>query len=72
LPEGEAARSAIESVKDLNSRIGIASNLRELGVAEKDLAPLAEAASKDGCRLTNPRECGRVEFRELFQKAYSG
>lgn len=71
-PEGEAARSAIESVKDLNSRIGIASNLRELGVAEKDLAPLAEAASKDGCRLTNPRECGLDEFKELFQKAYSG
>lgn len=71
-PDSEAARAAIGSVRDLNARLGIASNLQDLGVAEKDLEPLAQAASKDGCRLTNPRECGLEDFRGLFRRAYSG
>jgi alcohol dehydrogenase class IV len=72
LESQEAARTAIQAVRDLNRRIGIPSNLKSVGVLDEDLALLAEAASKDSCRLTNPCECGLRDFQALFHKAFEG
>ena len=48
-----AAEEGIAAVKRLSQRLGIPSNLKELGVKPEDFAMMAENAMKDVCSLTN-------------------
>lgn len=65
----QAADSAIEYIKQLNSRIGIVSGLAELGVNESDFNTLTENALKDACGLTNPIQPTFAEVVSLFKAA---
>jgi len=71
MDQSRAARTAIDRVADLNRKIGIPKSLKAAGVKEEDLGPLAQAASEDVCRLTNPRACGIEDFQSLFEKAFA-
>ncbi|MDD2614323.1 MAG: iron-containing alcohol dehydrogenase [Methanosarcina sp.] len=65
----EAADKAIEAIKNLASKIGIPSGLRELGARKEDFKLLAENAMQDVCRLTNPRELSKEDIIEIYRRA---
>lgn len=65
----EAAEKAIDAIKNLASRIGIPSGLKELGAREEDFELLAENAMQDVCRLTNPREFSKEDIIEIYRRA---
>ncbi|MCA9411972.1 MAG: iron-containing alcohol dehydrogenase [Candidatus Omnitrophica bacterium] len=71
-PDEEASRIAIERVRELNKDLGIPSSLKEAGVPESDLGPLAKQAIADPCHATNARPCTLEDFQKLFSQAYSG
>ena len=45
---------------------------KEIGVKEKDLEALTDAAMKDVCTGGNPRPCKKAEILSVYQKAYYG
>lgn len=66
----EAAKAAVEAVRQLSIRVGIPQHLSELGIKEEDLPRLAKAAAADVCTPGNPREVGENDLLELYKKAY--
>ena len=64
----EAADAAVQAVKDLAVRVGIPQHLSELGIQEKDLDRLADAAFADVCTPGNPREVNKEIILNLYQK----
>ena len=54
----------------LNTRIGLPTQLREMGLASTDLDSLAERAAKDHCSATNPRSVSVEACHQLYQDAY--
>lgn len=68
----DAAKAAVDAVKDLAIRVGIPQHLRDLGkgITEADLARLAKAALQDVCTPGNPREVTEEVALELYKKAF--
>lgn len=66
----EAAKAAVEAVRQLSIRVGIPQHLSELGIKEEDLPRLAKAAAADVCPPGNPREVSENDLLELYKKAY--
>lgn len=64
----ENAQLAISAVKSLAVKVGIPAHLSELGITEKDLDKLAEAAANDVCTPGNPREVTKDIIIELYRK----
>ena len=69
LTKNQAARAAIEAIRELSKSIGIPSGLNELGVKTEDLAVMAENAQKDACMLTNPRKATHAQVVDIFKAA---
>ena len=65
----EAAEKAITSIRKLIKDSDMPTNLRGLGVAEKDLDAIAERAMWDMCTSGNPREIGRDQFLAIAKRA---
>ncbi|MGA8598466.1 MAG: iron-containing alcohol dehydrogenase [Bryobacteraceae bacterium] len=59
-----------ECTAELNEICGILPRLRDYGVPEDALPPLAEKALEDGCHLLNPRPCTRESLLELYQSSW--
>ena len=68
----DAAKAAVDAVKDLAIRVGIPQHLRDLGkgITEADLPRLAKAALQDVCTQGNPREVTEEVALELYKKAF--
>lgn len=66
----EDAVAACERVAALAREIGIPQRLRDVGVSEDLIEPLAEQAAADGCHATNPRPCTLDDFRRLYREAF--
>ena len=68
----DAAKAAVDAVKDLAIRVGIPQHLRDLGkgITEADLPRLAKAALHDVCTPGNPREVTEEVALELYKKAF--
>ena len=67
----EAAERAAEAVQRLAEEIGIPMHLRELGVTEAELRPLAEATAQITRLLrTNPRPLDADSLEEIMQRAW--
>ena len=66
----EAAKAAVEAVRQLSIRVGIPQHLAELGIKEEDLPRLAKAAFADVCTPGNPRDVTEADLLELYKKAY--
>ena len=60
----------VKVVAALARRIGLPARLSEVGVAESDLEPLAEAAILDGSIVTNPREATLEGLAQILRAAY--
>jgi len=68
--QDKAVGCVLTAVKDLNKRLGIPKNIKELGAKPEDFEALADNAMKDACGLTNPHQPTREEVIELFRLAY--
>ncbi|CAN5400101.1 iron-containing alcohol dehydrogenase [soil metagenome] len=66
-PEGTDPAAAIAG---LNSRIGLPPRLRDIGVAEADLAAVAREALDDNAHKTNPRPLTESDYFQLLCAAY--
>ena len=67
----DAALKAVEAVKRLNADIGIPLRLRELGVAEEELRPMAEATAQITRLLeANPRPLDADSLEGILRAAW--
>lgn len=66
----EAQEAAVEAVFTLNHDVGIPLQLRDIGVQQKDIPALAQAAFDDVCTGGNPREATVSEIIELYHMAW--
>lgn len=66
----EAARKAIDAIRQLSQQVGIPENLRSLGVKEEDFEMMAENAMKDACAATNPRKATKEQIIGIYQAAF--
>ncbi len=63
------AEAACDAVERLARAIGIPARLRDLGIAEDLLEPLARQAIADGCHATNPRKMRFEDFLAGYREA---
>jgi lactaldehyde reductase len=66
----DAAKAAVEAVKNLAIEVGIPEKLQLLNVKEEDLERLAQSAFEDVCTPGNPREVQLSDILELYKKAF--
>jgi alcohol dehydrogenase class IV len=63
--------SAVDRLETLFGRLGIPRRLRDIGVAERDLAEIAEAAMADWFINRAPRRvAGAAELRGILERAW--
>ena len=65
----EAATTAIEEVKSLNSAVNMPKGLGEAGLDPQRIPKLAKDAMLDHCYKSNPRPCTEQDMRNLFEAA---
>jgi alcohol dehydrogenase len=67
----EAARKAIDHVKQLITDVGLPSRMREIGVKESDIRPMAEATMGVTRLLRgNPRRVTADDLEAIYRAAY--
>ena len=59
-----------EVFDDLTRQLHLPSTLREMGLTEADLKPMAEKALRDHCSATNPRPMTLEDCRDLYMAAW--
>jgi alcohol dehydrogenase class IV len=67
VPDGQPIDRFIE---DLNRRIGMPANLREMGVRREWLGKVAEIALEDHCTKTNARTPSARDYRAILEEAF--
>jgi alcohol dehydrogenase class IV len=69
IPE-ETGDGLVSRLFELNERIGIPNRLRDIGVLEEHLDPLADLAIDDFAHPNNPKPVSRADFRALYAEAW--
>jgi alcohol dehydrogenase class IV len=69
IPE-ETGEALVSRLFELNDRIGIPNRLRDIGVREEHLDPLADLAIDDFAHPNNPKPVSRADFRALYAEAW--
>ncbi|MBS1564395.1 MAG: iron-containing alcohol dehydrogenase [Bacteroidetes bacterium] len=54
----------------LNKQLGLPTRLRDTGVQEQHLEPLADLAIADFCHPSNPKPVSREQFLQLYKEAF--
>lgn len=70
LSPSDAAKAAVEAVKNIAIEVGIPEKLRLLNVKEEDLERLSQSIFEDVCTPGNPREVQLSDILELYKKAF--
>ena len=70
MDDDQAAQAAVDAVKALAVKVRIPQHLSELGVPERGLPTLAQAAFNDVCTPGNPRKAVVEEILEVYKKAF--
>jgi alcohol dehydrogenase class IV len=65
-----SGRAVVSYLFDLNTAIGIPHRLRDIGVKQEHIEPLADLAIADFAHPNNPKPVSRDDFRALYQKAF--
>lgn len=68
--EEETPEAVAEALLALNRRLGIPKGLSEMGVAEEVLPQIAQAALKDHCHGTNPREASAADYEAMLRESF--
>ena len=72
LSNEEVASSIVNSIKEMNKKLGIPSNLKELNVSLKDMDWLANAAYNDICLSGNLKESSVEDIKKIYERIYEG
>ena len=70
MTDEEAAKAAVEAVKQLSLDLGIPQTLREIGIPEEALPQLANDAFNDVCTGGNPQPITEEDILELYKKVF--
>ena len=70
MTDEEAAKAAVDAVKQLSLDLGIPQTLREIGIPEEALEQLANDAFNDVCTGGNPQPITEADILELYKKVY--
>lgn len=65
----ETGDAVVRYLFDLNSRIHIPHRLRDIGVKQEHIDPLADLALADFAHPNNPKPVSRANFKEMYEKA---
>src|SRR6478609_9119843 len=65
----ETGDAVVKYLFDLNSKINIPHNLREIGVKQEHVETLADLAIADFAHPNNPKPVSREDFKQLYLKA---
>ncbi|HTH56539.1 MAG TPA: iron-containing alcohol dehydrogenase [Cyclobacteriaceae bacterium] len=65
----ETGEAVVKYLFDLNSRINIPRQLRDIGVKQEHVETLADLAIADFAHPNNPKPVSREDFKQLYQKA---
>jgi len=65
----ETGEAVVKYLFDLNSKINIPYKLRDIGVKQEHVEPLADLAIADFAHPNNPKPVTREDFKQLYQKA---
>jgi alcohol dehydrogenase class IV len=65
----ESGDAVVKYLFDLNSKVDIPHQLREIGVKQEHIEPLADLAIADFAHPNNPKPVSREDFKLLYQKA---
>jgi len=65
----ETGNAVVKYLFDLNSKINIPHRLRDIGVKQEHIEPLADLAIADFAHPNNPKPVTREDFRNLYFKA---
>ena len=72
--KGERAARSVSAVRELislfNSRCGLPTRLRDVGVKEEDFERIAKTAVNDGAVVMNPKAVGLEDVLAVLRKAY--
>ena len=72
LSNEEVASNIVKSIKEMNKKLGIPSNLKELNASLKDMDWLANAAYNDICLGGNPKEASVEDIKKIYERIYEG
>ncbi len=72
LSNEEVASSIVNSIKEMNKKLGIPSNLKELNASLKDMDWLVNAAYNDICLGGNPKEASVEDIKKIYERIYEG
>jgi len=64
-----AGEAVVERLFELNGWLGLPTRLRDVGVREEHLAPLADLAIADFAHPNNPKPVSREDFFKLYTEA---
>ena len=56
-----------DAIAALNARLGLPQTLREMGVPEQVMPAMAEAATRDHCNPTNPRQASKDDYLAMLR-----
>jgi len=70
MSDKEAAKAAVDAVKQLSIDLGIPQTLREINIPKDSLELLSEDAFNDVCTGGNPRDITQKDILELYKKLY--
>jgi alcohol dehydrogenase class IV len=65
----ETGAAVVKHLFDLNTKINIPHRLRDIGVKQEHIEPLADLAFADFAHPNNPKPVSREDFRQLYSKA---
>lgn len=65
----ETGAGVVKYLFDLNAKINIPHRLRDIGVKQEHIEPLADLAIADFAHPNNPKPVSREDFRNLYTKA---
>lgn len=72
LSNEEVANNIVNSIKEMNKKLGIPSNLKELNASLKDIDWLANAAYNDICLGGNSKEASVEDIKKIYERIYEG
>lgn len=69
LSNNDAAKAAIDAVKEIVYDIGLAKGLAQFGIEKEMIPSLSQNALNDACLITNPRETSLKDIENIFHRA---
>lgn len=67
--EARLGGDPVQMIADLNTRIGMPSGLRAMGVTDAMMEEVADMALLDHCHATNPRTPTRADYLEILRRS---